>query len=203
MATTKKSSSSSAESKKIKDLEGQVKQLTEQIAMLLKGSVSSVSNNMDREITFISLCNNILNLSTEPNGGGTIYTFYKFGEEQSIPYTDAKLIIKNNKRFIKEGKCYITDDDIIKSEHLTNDYKRILDKDRLLNLFSCDRNTFANLFDAMTDAQKKTFRDIVFERLSKNQNSVDMNIVQIINDSLNIDILKDVKYSKELFAEKE
>ena len=200
MANTKTNTkSNNNDSKKIKELEKTVSDLNNMIALLMKQSATNSAVSIgDRDITFISLCNHILNLSTEPNGGGTIYTFTEFGEEQSIPYSDAKRIIKSNKSFIQGGKCYITDDELIKSEHLVNDYKKILSKDSLLELLSAERTKFPSIFDAMTDTQKELFRDIVVDKLSKNKNSVDMNIVQYINESLNIDILSSINFSKEL-----
>ncbi len=191
--------SNNNDSKRIKELEKTVSDLNNMIALLMKQSATNSAVSIgDRDITFISLCNHILNLSTEPNGGGTIYTFTEFGEEQSIPYSDAKRIIKSNKSFIQGGKCYIADDELIKSEHLVNDYKKILSKDSLLELLSAERTKFPSIFDAMTDTQKELFRDIVVDKLSKNKNSVDMNIVQYINESLNIDILSSINFSKEL-----
>lgn len=194
-------SKSNSDAKKIKELEKTIADLNNMVQLLVKQGVNStVSNNSgDRDVSFISLCNHILNLSTEPNGGGVIYTFNEFGEEQSIPYSDARRIIKNNKSFIKGGKCYIADDEIIATEHLTNDYKKILSKDDILNLLSYDRNKFQSIFNAMTLTQKEIFRDVVVERLSKDKNSVDMNIVQYLNDSLGIDILSNIEYSEELF----
>lgn len=191
--------SNNNDSKRIEELEKTVSDLNNMIALLMKQSATNSAVSIgDRDITFISLCNHILNLSTEPNGGGTIYTFTEFGEEQSIPYSDAKRIIKSNKSFIQGGKCYIADDELIKSEHLVNDYKKILSKDSLLELLSAERTKFPSIFDAMTDTQKELFRDIVVDKLSKNKNSVDMNIVQYINESLNIDILSSINFSKEL-----
>ena len=199
MANTKTSAkNNSNDSKKIKELEKTVSDLNNMIALLMKQTANSSVSSGDRDIVFISLCNHILNLSTEPNGGGEIYTFTEFGEEQSIPYSDAKRIIKSNKSFIRGGKCYIADDELIKSEHLVNDYKKILSKDSLLELLSAERTKFPVIFDAMTDTQKELFRDIVVDKLSKNKNSVDMNIVQYINESLNIDILSSINFSKEL-----
>lgn len=194
-------SKSNSDAKKIKKLEKTIADLNNMVQLLVKQGVNgTVSNNSgDRDVSFISLCNHILNLSTEPNGGGVIYTFNEFGEEQSIPYSDARRIIKNNKSFIKGGKCYIADDEIIATEHLTNDYKKILSKDDILNLLSYDRNKFQSIFNAMTLTQKEIFRDVVVERLSKDKNSVDMNIVQYLNDSLGIDILSNIEYSEELF----
>ena len=102
MANTKTSAkNNSNDSKKIKELEKTVSDLNNMIALLMKQTANSETPSGDRDVTFISLCNHILNLSTEPNGGGEIYTFTEFGEEQSIPYSDAKRIIKSNKSFIQ------------------------------------------------------------------------------------------------------
>lgn len=198
MAQVKKNTSSS-DTKRIKELEKTVADLNNVIQMLMKQN--NATQNMpfgDRDVLFISLCNHILNLSTEPNGGGTVYTFQEFGEEQPIPYSDARKIIKNNKSFIKGGKCYIADDEIINTEHLSSDYKKILSKDSLLELLSLDRKKFKDIFDTMTPMQKEIFRDVVMEKLSKDTSSVDMNIVQHINDALHINILEAVNYSKSL-----
>lgn len=198
MANTKTNTKSNDNAtKRIKNLESQVSDLTGMVTLLLK-QLDGKSSSGERDVTFISLCNHILNLSTEPNGGGDVYTFTSFGEEQSIPYSDAKRIIRSNKSFIQGGKCYIADDELVKAEHLDNDYKKILSKDSLLELLSIERSKFPVIFDAMTNTQKEVFRDIVVEKLSKNKSSVDMNIVQHINESLNIDILSGVNFSKEL-----
>lgn len=205
MANAKTTTKSNSDAKKIKELEKTISDLNAVVQMLMKQSASAPTADAEgeRDIVFISLCNHILNLSTEPNGGGTVYTFTEFGEEQAIPYSEARKIIKNNKSFIKGGKCYIADDKIINAEHLANEYKKILGKDELLDLLSSDRVKFRSIFDAMTDTQKEIFRDVVVDKLSQDKNSVDMNIVQYINESLNIDILKSVEYGKELLTNKD
>ena len=203
MAQTKQTNKSS-DAKKIKDMEKTIEELNNLVQLLIKqgGTAQPVANTGERDIVFISLCNYTLNLSTEPNGGGTIYTFNEFGEEQSIPYSDARRIIKNNKSFIKGGKCYIADDEIVKTEHLTNDYKKILSNNDLLELLSAERGKFQAIFDSMTQTQKEIFRDVVVEKLTKNKNSVDMNIVQYINDSLNVNLLESIEFNKELLTDK-
>lgn len=195
-----------ADSKKIKSLEQQIKQLNDLVALLTKSSVENQnvsSNGTDRDITFISLCPNQLNLSTLPNGDGNIYTFERFGEEIEIPYWEAKGIVKNNKSFITAGKCYIADDEFVKSEHLQKNYEKLLSKEKLLELFDMDRNTFKSVFASVPKEQQEIFKDMLFEKLTEDKNSVDMNIVQIVNDTLNVDILKSVELSKELLKNKE
>lgn len=198
MAQSKGTSKTDNSAKKVKELEKTIEELNAMVKLLMKQGATTSTATGDRDVVFISLCNHILNLSTEPYGGGTVYTFSEFGEEQAIPFSDARKIVKNNKKFIKGGKCYIADDELVAAEHLTNDYKKILSKESLLELLSTERNKFRSIFDSLTSEQKEIFKDIVMEKLSANQDSVDMNIVQYINNSLNVDILEDIKYGKEL-----
>lgn len=187
------------EQKKIKELEATIANMSMMMQAFMTGGKQNNTTDPDRDVLFISLCNHTLNLCTEQRGEGTVYSFEKFGEEQIIPYSDAKKIIRNNKRFIKGGKCYIVDDDLIKAEHLTNDYKRILSKDALLELLNADKKKFQSIFDTMTDTQKETIKSVLIEKIIKEKEDVDMNIIQYINDKLNTDIMADVKYTEGLF----
>ena len=89
MASTKTSTkSNNSDAKRIKELEKTISDLDALVKMLMKqnASVSNMGTDGERDVVFISLCSHILNLSTESNGGGTIYTFNEFGEGQAIPY---------------------------------------------------------------------------------------------------------------------
>ena len=72
----------------------------------------------------------------------------------------------------------------------------------MLELLSAERGKFQAIFDSMTQTQKEIFRDVVVEKLTKNKNSVDMNIVQYINDSLNVNLLESIEFNKELLTDK-
>ena len=67
-----------------------------------------------------------------------------------------------------------------------------------MELLTSDRAKFTSVFDSMTLSQKEILKDIVVNKLMKNKSSVDMNIVYYINESLGVDIIKDVDYNKEL-----
>ena len=153
-------------------------------------------NNKDVVVT--SLTVGQLNLSTEGYGQGEIYTFEHIGEEQSIPLEDLKKIIKNNKSFVEGGNFFINDDDVVKSQKLTNIYKKLLSYNEMLDLFNKDRSVFEKIFANMTANQKETLKRIIFEKLNENEKSVDMNIVQVINDNLGIDIMDDFRNQKRL-----
>ena len=53
----------------------------------------------------------------------------------------------------------------------------------------------------MTLNQKETLKGIIFDKLNKNEKSVDMNIVQVLNDDMGIDIMNDYRNQKKLFEE--
>ena len=72
------------------------------------------------------------------------------------------------------------------------------DFEKMQELFKKDRDAFEKVFVGMTDNQKETLKRIIFEKLKENEKSVDMNIVQVINDVMDIDIMDDFKNSKKL-----
>ncbi|MBQ3420538.1 MAG: hypothetical protein IJH34_02480, partial [Romboutsia sp.] len=80
-------------------------------------------------------------------------------------------------------------------------YKKLLSYEEMNKFFEEDRNTFEKIFKSMTKNQKETLRGIIFEKLEKDAKSVDMNIVQILNDDMGIDIMNDYRNQKKLFEE--
>lgn len=151
-------------------------------------STTNVYNNVeDPYISVISLCNNELNLSTGGYGHGEIYTFTYFGQEQNIPASDLKKIVKNNHSFTTNGLFYIADKDFIASEHLKKAYEKIADLDKISGIMMADKETFKNVFETITDAQKETVFDMLVHKVAKNED-VDMNIVKICSDIMGKDI---------------
>lgn len=214
MATTTKKNSTAKESKEIKkdeytqDLENRISELEELIksmAAATKTASEPTVNNItqyigdnNKDVILTSLTVGQLNLSTEGYGQGAIYTFDEMGEQQSIPYDDVKKIIKNNKSFIEGGSVFINDDEVIKNQRLENTYKKLLSYEGMLDLLNKDRKAFAKVFSTMTKNQKENLKGIIFDKLEKDSSSVDMNIVQVINEDMGIDIMSEVKNAKDL-----
>jgi len=161
-------------------------------------NITQYIGEKNKDVTVTSLTVGQLNLSTEGYGQGEIYTFEHIGEEQSIPLEDLKKIIKNNKSFVEGGNFFINDDEVVKSQKLTNVYKKLLSYDEMLGLFNKDRTAFEKVFSGMTENQKENLKRIIFEKLNENEKSVDMNIVQVINEDMNIDIMDEFRNQKKL-----
>ena len=203
-STTKKNNNTITVSKEeYENLLNQMKEMQTMFAQMTSQqqpvqNITQYIGENNKDVIVTSLTVGQLNLSTEGYGQGEIYTFEHIGEEQSIPLEDLKKIIKNNKSFVEGGNFFINDDDVVKSQKLTNIYKKLLSYDEMLDLFNKDRSVFEKVFANMTANQKETLKTIIFEKLNENEKSVDMNIVQVINDNLGIDIMDDFRNQKKL-----
>ena len=203
-STTKKNNDTVTVSKEeYENLLNQMKEMQTMFAQMTSQqqpvqNITQYIGENNKDVVVTSLTVGQLNLSTEGYGQGEIYTFEHIGEEQSIPLEDLKKIIKNNKSFVEGGNFFINDDDVVKSQKLTNIYKKLLSYNEMLDLFKKDRSVFEKVFANMTANQKETLKRIIFEKLNENEKSVDMNIVQVINDNLGIDIMDDFRNQKRL-----
>lgn len=207
MANTKSTKSTSTVSKKeveqmrkqMEDMQKLIIQLTGQ-AFDKPQNVQYINDN-NKDVTLTSLTVGELNLSTEGYGQGEVYTFSHYGEQQAVPYEDLKKLIKNNKRFFEGGNVFINDEEVVKEQKLVNVYKKLLSYEQMEKIFSEDRDVFEEIYKGMTENQKETLKGIIFDKLNENEKSVDMNIVQILNEDMGIDIMSDFKAQKKLFEE--
>ncbi len=207
MANTKSTKSTNTVSKKeveqmrkqMEDMQNLIIQLTGK-AFDQSQNVQYVNDN-NKDVTLTSLTVGELNLSTEGYGQGEVYTFSNYGEQQAVPYEDLKKLIKNNKHFFEGGNVFINDEEVVKEQKLVNVYKKLLSYEQMEKIFSEDRGVFEEIYKGMTGNQKETLKGIIFDKLNKNEKSVDMNIVQILNEDMEIDIMSDFKAQKKLFEE--
>lgn len=207
MANTKSTKSTNTVSKKEVEQMRQQMEDMQKLIIQLTGKAFDQSQNVqyvndnNKDVTLTSLTVGELNLSTEGYGQGEVYTFSHYGEQQTVPYEDLKKLIKNNKRFIEGGNVFINDEEVVKEQKLTNVYKKLLSYEQIEKIFSEDKNTFEKIYQSMTLNQKETLKGIIFDKLNKNEKSVDMNIVQVLNDDMGIDIMNDYRNQKKLFEE--
>lgn len=207
MANTKSTKSTSTVSKKeveqmrkqMEDMQKLIIQLTGQ-AFDKPQNVQYINDN-NKDVTLTSLTVGELNLSTEGYGQGEVYTFSHYGEQQAVPYDDLKKLIKNNKRFFEGGNVFINDEEVVKEQKLVNVYKKLLSYEQMEKIFGEDRDVFEEIYKGMTENQKETLKGIIFDKLNENEKSVDMNIVQILNEDMGIDIMSDYRNQKKLFEE--
>lgn len=203
-STTKKNNNTITVSKEeYENLLNQMKEMQTMFAQMTSQqqpvqNITQYIGENNKDVVVTSLTVGQLNLSTEGYGQGEIYTFEHIGEEQSIPLEDLKKIIKNNKSFVEGGNFFINDDDVVKSQKLTNIYKKLLSYDEMLDLFNKDRSVFEKVFANMTANQKETLKRIIFKKLEDDEKKVDMNIVRVIDENMGTNIMEEFSNQKKL-----
>lgn len=184
-----------------KELKNEIDMLKAQIALMMKNmSNEQIKSSDDDDIVVVSMCNWLLNLTTEPMGAGNVYQFTHFGEEQTIPKDDLKRIVKVNSKFIKEGLVYITDADFVKKEKLSTAYSKLIDLDRMKELLNADKSTFKKVFVSLPASQKEVLIDLITQRLIKDE-EIDMNIVYICEEISGRSLTEEVNQAKEVLKE--
>ncbi len=184
-----------------KELKNEIDMLKAQIALMMKNmSNEQIKSSDDDDVVVVSMCNWLLNLTTEPMGAGNVYQFTHFGEEQTIPKDDLKRIVKVNSKFIKEGLVYITDADFVKKEKLSTAYSKLIDLDRMKELLNADKSTFKKVFVSLPASQKEVLIDLITQRLIKDE-EIDMNIVYICEEISGRSLTEEVNQAKEVLKE--
>nr|DAW55139.1 MAG TPA: hypothetical protein [Caudoviricetes sp.] len=204
-AKSKKEEVKSVKTNEIEDLKNENKQLKDsiddlkvKIALLLNNALPKNSDDTE-DIEVISMCGQMLNLSTEGYGHGNIYSFNKFGESMPIPKDELKRIILNNRSFAEQGLFYVNDNDFVNTiGFLKVAYKKIINYDTMNSLFSQDPKSFMEMFRGLTNAQKDTFVSLLVDKIL-NGEQIDMNIVQECGKIIGKDIMKEVNITREIY----
>lgn len=148
-------------------------------------------------ITVISLVNNVLTLSTEQRGGGTIYVFHEFGEQQPIIYGDLIKIIHNQRGFTKDGHFFIASKRFVRTNGLEKYYKKIMSPQKLQTIFSLPQEEVTEIFKNSA----KTIQDSIVGMLVDkvvNGEDINGNVMYGIQNNYQGDITKMIKEKKEL-----
>lgn len=207
--TTTPKKDTKVENTDMKELMEQMKKLMEQnealksevdnIKQATPHYVSAAPQTVDREISFVSLFPGILNLSTQGLGQGQLYTFTEFGQVHLIPYSEAKLILKNQAHLAKEGYFYVDDAELVKNSQLATAYKTILDQKSFESLFETSPAAFSKIFKGIPEAQRESFADMIVLKLY-NGEKIDMNIVQEVNLATKRDLVTEATGDKAIFT---
>ncbi len=200
-----------AEAKKIANLEKKISELTRIIESSQSLSNSAVSSALEidipsnKQIRVMSLCPEILNLSTEKGGRGHRYTFEVFGEVKKIPYGDLIQINQNHRNFLEGGKYYILDERVVLEEGLTYVYEKILPKDKIEEVLNNGDHAL-EYFQQADQRQKKLIVDMLVRKMTDGIDA-DFNLIANIDRIYNskddpnyISIVDRVKNNKELLS---
>ena len=182
--TSKETTKSNSDAKKVEKLEAQLKEQKEQIdalmAMLKKTDITNVSNAPtedivgDDEFLVISLTPNKLNLCGAD--GAVLFSFDEMYEEQYIDYASLKEIVRVNRDMAKNGRFYILDERVVNKLRLKNNYKNVLSPEQLKDLLSSDTKKAVELYKLANQTQQSTIIELVKQAKFRGE-SVDFNLL--------------------------
>ena len=182
--TSKATTKSNSDAKKVEKLEAQLKEQKEQIDALMAmlqqtqtATTSIVSNDDisgDDEVLVISLTPNKLNLCGAD--GTVLFTFDEMYEEQYIDYASLKEIVRVNREMAKNGRFYILDEKIVNKLRLKNNYKNVLAPEQLKDILKSDTQKAVELYKLANRTQQSTIIELVKQSKFRGD-AVDFNLL--------------------------
>lgn len=156
------------------------------------------SNNgfSGKKIKVVNLMHNPLNISTEPNGMGRVFTFREYGDSRLIKYDDLADIVAAYPNTMEGGLAYICDKEVVESLGLSEEYEKLFDKETMDKVVKLREESDLELFLGVDkNLQESTARRIA-ERLNANER-VDYNYIKTIKEKTGIDIEEIAKNLKD------
>lgn len=161
--------------------------------------VVNADNNAIRgkKIKVVNLMQNPLNLSTEPNGMGRIFTFNKYGDSKLIKFDDLADIVASYPYTMEHGLAYICDKEVVEELGLADDYAKLFDKERMDKVVKLREESDLDLFLGMDINLQESAARRIAELINANER-MDYNYLRTIKEKTGIDIEAIAKELKEL-----
>lgn len=150
-----------------------------------------------KKIKCINLMNNPLNVSTEPNGMGRVFSFNKYGETRLIKFDELADIVSSYPNTVEKGLLFIANKEAVEELGLSEEYEKMYTKDIIDELVYLRRENDADLFIGMVKELQESTSVKIAELLNQNE-TMDFNYLRKIKDETGIDIEQIAKDLKEI-----
>lgn len=130
-------------------------------------------------VTIISLTNGGLNLKS-PKG---IKYLRDFGATTRVTFEDLHAIVENHRDFASEGGFLIQDEASVKALYLTEEYSRLISKDRIEKFIDLPTKEIASALSVLPKALQETILQKVVKGISVGDSRYsDLNKIKVLND---------------------
>lgn len=147
-------------------------------------TVASVNSaNPNKQIVFINMTAGGLNLK----GTRMYHIDNQFGTK-SVQESEARVIVANMPNTIANGYVYIPDNEFLESCNMGGVYDGMLNDEQMKTLLNQDANYVCDVFENVTDSQKRIIIDMVSDR-QLNGKPVDANILVRLGKLTGVDFL--------------
>lgn len=135
----------------------------------------------------INLLNCELNVSTEPNGAGRVFTFNQYGDYKILKFDYIAEIVASYPYTMEHGLLYIADKDIVEELGLTDEYSKLYTKELIDELVYLRRESDIDLLIGMEENLRRTTVKRIAELFNANE-SYNFNFLRRIKDEIDVDI---------------
>ncbi len=139
--------------------------------------------NSNKQIVFINMTAGGLNLK----GTRMYHIDNQFGTK-SVQESEARVIVANMPNTIANGYVYIPDNEFLESCNMGGVYDGMLNDEQMKTLLNQDANYVCDVFENVTDSQKRIIIDMVSDR-QLNGKPVDANILVRLGKLAGVDFL--------------
>ena len=140
-----------------------------------------------KKVKVVNLMHNPLNISTEPNGMGRVYSFREYGESRLIKYDDLADIVASYPNTMEGGLAYICDKEVVESLGLAEEYQKLFDKKTMDKIIWLREESDLNLFLGMDKNLQESTAQKIAELVNANE-KIDMNYIKTIKNETGINI---------------
>ncbi len=159
--------------------------------------VQPQQNLSSKKIRVISLIPNMLVLTTEPDGGGRVFYFDKFGAEKRIKFDDLDNIVQTHYWIFEQGLAYICDKEAVAELGLQEEYENIIDKKGIVEIAKLQSKEDVEMLCTMNETMQEKVIDMIAEDVAQG-NTRDMANLFEIQNRLGIDVIGKAKELKEI-----
>ena len=180
----------------IKSLQATILALSEELKSL-KTQNNNVEQKKDeqkvlpKKVKVMSLMPTILNLTTEKDGQGKIFTFKDIGDIITMKTTELEeiLSVQGYRTQAEQGYFYILDKDIVADQELEDFYERICNKQELENVINMTADDAVEKFCAFDENMQQAIAVKIAENMNEGM-EVDLNKLRKISMKTDIDIIR-------------
>lgn len=152
--------------------------------------VKSEPIHVGKKIKCINLMHNMVNVATEEDGLGKVYSFKDYGDSQMIKFDDLANIVNNYPNTMENGLIYIADKQAVEELGLAEDYAKLYDKKTLDKIIRLRDSSDVDMLLGISNKEllESTIRAIA-ERINQNE-FYDYNNLNRIKVESGYDIVK-------------
>lgn len=153
--------------------------------VILDQSQSNVMRG--KKIKCINLMHCAVNVSTEPNGQGRVFTFDKYGSYKMIKFDDLSDIVSSYPYTMEHGLIYICDKKAVEELGLSDEYSKLYTKEIIDKMIYLREQTDVDMFLGMEKNMQESTAMEIARKIYVNER-VDRNFIFDIKEKTGIDI---------------